>query len=177
MNNKPIIIDGVNVAGCEYIEHSHLCKKFKEYALCKITDIGAVTACIEKRNCYYKQLQRKIQECEKLRESNQAWGLTVSHLREELEEEKKKAMWIKDGKIWYSEEEYKELEEKINQQHKNIMLNNQQYHDIDQKNKQYKQALDEIRDLAEKLRTKTDYHCLDEVNSAIDEILRITKDV
>lgn len=34
-----------------------------------------------------------------------------------------------------------------------------------------------IYKIAQKLRTKTDYHSPDEVNADIDEILRITKDV
>ena len=34
-----------------------------------------------------------------------------------------------------------------------------------------------IYEIAQKLRTKTDYHSPDEVNADIDEILRVTKDV
>ena len=56
-------------------------------------------------------------------------------------------MWItQNNKVWYSESEYKELEERIEQQHTNIMRNNLQYNDIDITNKKYKSALKEIRE-------------------------------
>lgn len=52
--DKEIIIDGVDVSGCEdykvnnrFTCHPHIC------------------CCHQRPNCYYKQLQRKITECDR----------------------------------------------------------------------------------------------------------------
>lgn len=55
MTDKKIIIDGVNVAECEY--HSST----PNNELCYMKG----NKCGDNPNCYYKQLQRKEQECEK----------------------------------------------------------------------------------------------------------------
>ncbi len=118
MKVNELIIDGVDVLKCE-----HFTQEQPQFGItCLFYAFKNKNKCEDSKNCYYKQLQRKIQECEKLKESNQAWGLTVTHLRAELEEERKKTMWItQNNKIWYSEEEHKKLQ----------------------------QALEEIRDIAE----------------------------
>ena len=58
------IIDGVNVSKCKHYEkHSFYdCNETCE-------DNGAIvcTNCEDNSNCYFKQLQRKEQECEKLK--------------------------------------------------------------------------------------------------------------
>lgn len=78
MKNKPIIIDGVDVSGCLFRGTNRIGNDIGTY--CRL-----FTGSCKKENCYYKQLQRKTQECEKLRKINQAWGLNVTNLREELE--------------------------------------------------------------------------------------------
>ena len=59
MENKEIIIDGVNVAGCEDYGYrgkaGYWCHNYDE-------------PCTDYSNCYYKQLKRKEQECEELKE-------------------------------------------------------------------------------------------------------------
>ena len=59
MTDKQIIIDGVDVSGCAYITYrdseNPICSETGQY--CKGYDI-----------CYYKQLKRKEQECEELKE-------------------------------------------------------------------------------------------------------------
>lgn len=66
MNNEPIIIDGVDVAECQYlyfaIEDSII--DYKEYPRCSIGEAFTNNAC-KNSNCYYKQLKRKEKECEK----------------------------------------------------------------------------------------------------------------
>ena len=62
MTDKQIIIDGVDVSGCENygetMAKTHNCTLYDEYLRpCKGTD------------CYYKQLKAKEQECERLKEA------------------------------------------------------------------------------------------------------------
>ena len=79
--NKPIIIDGVDVSGCEAYKDEH-CKDKTSIMFCN------TNLCSNFPNCYYKQLKRKEQECERLRfpmkDSNYAI-LT----KEEFEDDKK----------------------------------------------------------------------------------------
>ena len=69
MTDKEIIIDGVNVAGCEHFWNIGDAEGLK---ICKINfdnnyfsnGIPCGERCSKHPNCYYKQLQRKEQECE-----------------------------------------------------------------------------------------------------------------
>ena len=56
--DKQIMIDGVNVAGCVRLQDDEIS-----------CDLGG--ECKGWRNCYFKQLARKAQECEELQEQNQ----------------------------------------------------------------------------------------------------------
>jgi hypothetical protein len=58
MTDKQIIIDGVDVTGCEY------CSRYADTTIYHCDWIGE---CKEHPNCYYKQLKRKEQECEELK--------------------------------------------------------------------------------------------------------------
>ena len=65
MKNKQIIVDDVDVGGCEfYIDSKNLefnCKQTPQSYFCK-----------NQPNCYYKQLKRKEQECEELKKELEA---------------------------------------------------------------------------------------------------------
>ena len=65
MTDKQIIIDNVDVSGCEfYIDSKNLefnCKQTPQSYFCK-----------NQPNCYYKQLKRKEQECEELKKELEA---------------------------------------------------------------------------------------------------------
>ena len=61
MTDKEIIIDGVDVSGCKY------CLKMTKYR-CTIQRDIYKWLWEEDPNCYYKQLKRKEQECEELKE-------------------------------------------------------------------------------------------------------------
>lgn len=64
---EPIIIDGVDVAECQYlyfaIEDSII--DCKEHSRCSIGEAFTNSAC-KNSNCYFKQRARKTQECEEL---------------------------------------------------------------------------------------------------------------
>ena len=70
-NNKPIIIDGVNVAGCQYlyfaIEDSII--DCKEHPRCSIGEAFTNDAC-KNSNCYFKQLDQLKAEKEELKNNN-----------------------------------------------------------------------------------------------------------
>lgn len=56
--NKQIIRHGVNVSDCEYITHKNSLNP-----MCGNTGI----CCYGRKDCYFKQLARKTQECEELK--------------------------------------------------------------------------------------------------------------
>lgn len=63
-DKEQIMIDGVDVSGCESIEHHSLnpitlATEFLSTPMCR-----AYQSKCEGRNCYFKQLSRKTQECE-----------------------------------------------------------------------------------------------------------------
>ena len=60
MENKEIIIDGVDVSGCKNFS----CGKCEEENKIPITINHFTADCRMYPNCYYKQLKRKEQECE-----------------------------------------------------------------------------------------------------------------
>lgn len=66
--NEQIMIDGVDVSGCEYYDQG----------ICNIPDvIETYDSCIDKGACYFKQLQRKEKECEEV--SNEIVELNVKY--------------------------------------------------------------------------------------------------
>ena len=75
MENKQIIIDGVDVNGCTYIIPPHKQCPNKPMPYAKETSCIACKEhntkrnfCKNNPNCYYKQLKRKEKECEELKE-------------------------------------------------------------------------------------------------------------
>ena len=62
MTDKQIIIDGVNITGCTWCDFEPDAEPY-----CRIND-GEDLACEDNLNCYFKQLARKTQECEELKE-------------------------------------------------------------------------------------------------------------
>ena len=83
MTDKQIMIDGVNVAGCVRLQDDEIS-----------CDLGG--ECKGWENCYFKQLVRKTQECEQIKEKYEALKLEnqegyeivaeLEHEREELKE-------------------------------------------------------------------------------------------
>lgn len=61
MDKEQIMIDGVNVSGCEYI-----CNTAFGNIGCKLP-FNEEIHCCNNPNCYFKQLARKTQECEELK--------------------------------------------------------------------------------------------------------------
>lgn len=63
--NRTVIIDGVDVSKCKYFEDGECgCEYYLRYGY----EITMHDRCEECPNCYFKQLARKTQECEELKE-------------------------------------------------------------------------------------------------------------
>lgn len=64
MTDKRIIIDGIDVSGCEWIREVGLDSEY----ICNCNSPNKTSGyCKYNPNCCYKQLKRKEQECEKLK--------------------------------------------------------------------------------------------------------------
>lgn len=93
---QEIIIDGVNVAECEYLEEDYFIydligEKHLEHNKCMIISAydDIITDCSQCPNCYFKQLQRLKAENEKLKkqlEINDEEDITVQISQNQLEE-------------------------------------------------------------------------------------------
>ena len=74
MTDKEIIIDGVDVSKCihiDYWEHCNCCNDFIKTIYPKATKcpIEEDLRCETYPNCYFKQLKRKEQKCEKYKQA------------------------------------------------------------------------------------------------------------
>ena len=65
MTDKQIIINGVNVDECKHYEDHTL---YDCNETCEMNGGIVCTKCEDNSNCYYKQLKRKEQECEELKD-------------------------------------------------------------------------------------------------------------
>ena len=68
MTDKQIIIDGVDVSGCEYFRETLPTGCLGEYR-CNCDSINTMSLNCEENNCIYKQLKAKEQECKRLMET------------------------------------------------------------------------------------------------------------
>ena len=62
-DKEQIIIDGVNVGGCKYLNTFSDCDGYHYY--CDLADDIKNEYCEYYKDCYFKQLARKTTECEK----------------------------------------------------------------------------------------------------------------
>lgn len=165
MTNK-IIIDGVDVSGCEYYKDNECrctCECFHlengapvtEYDFASRTLLAEYNYCFKNPNCYYKQLKRITQECEELHKKMaevifRATGGMLSYSTytlDAIEDAFNNMVSIQVDK------ETKELEEKNN------LL-------TDQVNR-YKQALENIK---RRMSVGTSDYCWSDVMDIIDEV-------
>jgi hypothetical protein len=138
---EEIIIDGVNVAGCEHHLSTGYCQlqmifqgmvlklPFGKHLECNLCD----------KDCYYKQLKRVEQENER-------------------------------------------LQSEIRQKKMTIMMNNDHYLTVDENNRKYKSALEEIKKITEQLyyndlTENTNKKSLDEILDELHDILNKINEV
>ena len=159
ITDKQIIIDGVDVSGCEHLTEKQGCwLSTCDYLKYK----GNITnkLCKYNPNCYYKQLKRKEQECEELKEKVKKYGeineqetKDYAELKAENEELKKIINEAKNSKL--------DL--------KSFLVGEAIQNEYEQQLDQLKQTLAEIKEIAEK-RNYLDYNeCLDDILQKISE--------
>lgn len=99
--NRTVIIDGVDVSKCKYFEDGECgCEYYLRYGY----EITMYDRCEEYPNCDFKQLARKTQECENLKEDykeleqrhNEAFQ-EFERLKQEYEEMKKVSLTLAEG--------------------------------------------------------------------------------
>ena len=134
MTDKEIIeIHGINVLKCEHYQYKSLkdCEmRYPESGDCEIGllnylfdgSLDMEKSCKDNPNCYFKQLARKTQECEQIKEKYEALKLENEEGYEIVDELK---------------HEYEELENKIKKLRKNLAL------EIEASDR-YRKALEEI---------------------------------
>lgn len=130
MTDKQIIIDGVDVSKCIYLQQED-----DEYTCGAEECNGAITACRACDNCYYKQLKRKEQECERTKERLESFQKDYSKLYQVVENK---------GYI-------KQLDQ-LKAENKQLKEENFNFEEIVKlcRCEQYKQTLTEIKEIAEK---------------------------
>lgn len=129
IDEEKIIIDGVNVLKCEHYEYKSLkdCEmRYPESGDCEIGllnylfngNLDIEKFCKDNPNCYFKQLARKTQECEELKEkfkkffgidNQECWDIAFlkdenARYRKALDEIEKKCCAVLNGdeKILYA---------------------------------------------------------------------------
>lgn len=98
MTDKQIMIDGVDVSKCNYFNNTD-----KSYCEECCSEFGCAI-CNDRPNCYYKQLARKEQECEELKE-------TLAEIKEIA---KKEVKYAPDGET-FARPEIKQILQKISE--------------------------------------------------------------
>lgn len=151
MTDEQIIIDGVDVARCEYYDED-------KYYTC--TSENAFR-CEECPICYFKQLGRLNTQYNAVVEQNKNLQGELNRKTQEGEELKKQL----DEQVKTASRRYSELNPNWNDRCK-------KYDDDLKQLVRYRKALEEIKEIACRLRTKRDYNSPDEVNDDIDSILQ-----
>ena len=139
MTDKQIIIDGVNVSGCEFY--------WREKELCNNGNLTSY--CQENKDCLYKKYKRKEQECEALQMSENEAGEIIAELQayKDINEDFKTA-W-KELKA-----ENDELKKIINEAKnskldlKSFLVGEAVQNEYEQQLDQLKQTLAEIKEIA-----------------------------
>lgn len=66
---EKIIIDGVDVSGCKQYEHLLKDRSFLDCDCKRIMTCNGASAICKGYNCYFKQLARKTEECERMKKA------------------------------------------------------------------------------------------------------------
>ena len=85
-DKEQIMIDGVNVGGCKYLNTFSDCDGYHYY--CDLADDIKNEYCEHYKGCYFKQLARKTQECGELKkqfETSEEWRIKAEGLNEKLD--------------------------------------------------------------------------------------------
>ena len=154
MDEKQTIIHNVDVSGCKY----YIADNGVQYNGCyELTDMCECNKeddfCDDNPNCYYKQLKRKEQKCEELRNKLNSNIERMNEQNEKLHNENKELKsYIKEDLVPHTQI-YIGLINKIKQQMKTILmgLNNGKYRPV--KNSTKEQCYQVLGNIQELLKT------------------------
>ena len=130
MEHKPIYLDGVDVSGCRHLKNDGIKKPICRGGGC----IGIYKSCLCANNtdCDFKQLARKTQECEQIKEKYEALKLEnqegyeiVAELKHECEELKSES-FTRESLISMQEKDidrYRKALEEIEEHYKKVIKN------------------------------------------------------
>lgn len=145
-NKEQIIIDGVDVSECRSFDK-------ESYTLgvydCDLNELHGYCYC--NNDCHFKQLARKTQECEQIKEKYEALKLEnqegyeiVAELKHECEELKKEKAEIKK----YLGISYKTIMQRLEELTEYKLKRQLEYIKIQEENDRYRKALQEIEEYA-----------------------------
>ena len=117
MTDKQIIIDGVDVSGCEFLiisTNKQMCRCIKSdlFGAIEFVENAKNGNCQNNPNCYYKQLKRSEAQCEAMFVSHTDLEKAYKAKEQECEELKKECAWVKEScsineginyDIWYNQ--------------------------------------------------------------------------
>ena len=169
MTDKPIMINGVDVSGCEHLG------LYKEYKLkcggCYPVD------CSDNPNCYYKQLMRKGQECERWKNANDEKNELLAKLGCPTTATARRKEFTLQQQLDQLKAENDTLRQFLSKEPLALQALQSGYTSYKKSSdvlyemvKQYKQALTEIKEIAEK--HKVTAHCdyLTDMDNTIQKI-------
>ena len=98
-DKEQIMINGVDVSGCIHLDKYFLLGNNEEFKDCALSELyygDFEHSCADNPNCHFKQLARKTQECEQIKEKYEALKLEneegyeiVAELKHECEDKQK----------------------------------------------------------------------------------------
>ena len=157
MTDKNIIIDGVEVSGCEFLLENSL-HKIEFSCICRGNSqenaLHLHLHCKNNPNCYYKQLKRKEQECERLDNEAQNLFTEKTNLSIELDQLKAELQATKglvttgNKQFMQTMEKIEKLEAEIETKQKALELQKSWIENLEFQRTNLKQALQEIKEIA-----------------------------
>lgn len=160
MENKQIYIDGVDVSGCEYIDKDSCCNLFEGL-------IGTPCSSYHFRNCHYKQLKAKEQECEELKKiineaKNSKLDLKSFLVGEAMQNEYEQQLELKKEEC----NELKELNTRLDRQREAYWKG---YQKLDKALTEIKEIAEDQKDVLESMRIDIAEQILQKISEVLDE--------
>ena len=144
-DKEKTVVDGVDVSGCRYYSAEHKLDFSNCGHICEGTE------CKYKRLWYKKQLKRKEQECEELKEEQDEikkfLGISHKTIMQRLEELHERSDKYKD-RILELEQECEELKKELNGSEKWRIKAESLNEKLELNNGRYRKALEEIEGIA-----------------------------
>ena len=175
MTDKKIIIDGIDVTGCEWISEVGLDSEY----ICNCNSPNKTSGyCKYNPNCCYKQLKRKEQECERLEEERNEYFELMAIRTEVLAKIANKLGMntgiIENKELFCKIDQLKAENEELKRQHqadKGLITSiGKMNYQLIQEYDKLKTALTEIKELLLKTPTDSPMHCINAKSVILQKI-------